>query len=28
MLTKCYSGDKMKNEMGGVCSSYGDRRCA
>jgi len=27
LLTKCYSGDLIKNnEMGGACSKYGDRR--
>jgi hypothetical protein len=25
-LHKIYSGDQIENEMGGVCSTYGERR--
>ena len=29
LLTKCHSGDQLKkNEMGGACSTYGERRGA
>jgi len=28
ILTKYYPGDQIKNEMGGACETYGERRYA